>query len=128
MMKSTLAAALALVLVLCAATAVHGGTVAECTDAQAAGLAASAQCIADKTAAAGTDACNIAKETYKCMDSSMSSCCSGEALTARKAAINGLAGCTLTDAEMCPNSAAGLRASVFMALVAAAASLFASRI
>ena len=94
------------VLVLCAATAVHGGTVDECAAAQASD-ANFTQCVTDKAAAAGTDVCATLKELYKCTRStaaSMSACCSGQALDAIKAAAS-LSGCTLTDADICPNSA-----------------------
>ena len=104
-MKTTkIAAALALVLVLCAATAVHGGTVDECAAAQASD-ANYTQCVADKAAAAGTDVCATLKELHKCTTGSiMSACCSGEALAVQKS-VASAAGCTLTDAYICPNSA-----------------------
>jgi hypothetical protein len=90
-----------------------------------------------KAATIGTavDLCKQFKETGKCMTASMSAvCCSGEALTTLKAQVSANGCSFLTDAEICPGAntaagtAAGLRASVITALVAAAASLFASRI
>ena len=128
MNRFSLAVALAL---LCSAIAVRGGTQDECVAASLASASKYAKCSADATAKIQSSntlsSCDSMKLTLPC--NPKAECCSGEALTVFTNLYNALqcTGFQVTDYCGTYSAAAGLRASVFTVMVAAAASLCASR-
>ena len=128
MNRFSLAVALAL---LCSAIAVRGGTQDECLAASQASVAKYASCKADAISKIQSSLtfspCDEMKLTLPC--NPKAECCSGGALEVFTTLYNQLecTGFQVTDYCGTYSAAAGLRASVFTVMVAAAASLCASR-
>ena len=123
-------AALALAL-LCSAIAVHAGTQDECVAADLAAQKTLQKCAekASKEIMSVPDMsnCDSLKKTLPC--TTKSACCSGDALKVYQSLYDayGCTGWKVVDYCGTYSSAAGLRASFFTSLVAAAASLCALR-